>query len=290
MAEPGVGYDPGCYLCPGNVRASGERNPDYRDTHVFLNDFPALLPTSQFEDSTDSLLKSEPVRGECRVICYSPRHDLTMANMREGEIAKVVSIWSSQAQELEARYAYVQVFENKGPAMGCSNPHPHGQIWASGHVPSLVTRELVNQEEYFYEKARVLLDDVVEAESGGPRAVAENADWLAVVPFWATWPFETLIVAKQPISSLSEIEDPLVLASVLKDLLGRYDRLFGVSFPYSFGWHSLAKSREHRLHAHIYPPLLRSASIRKFMVGYEMLGEAQRDLTPEDAAARLRDV
>lgn len=293
VAEPRPDFDSGCYLCPGNTRANGAANPPYTDTFVFQNDFSAILPEI-YEGtlSGDPLYQTRPVSGECRVICFSPRHDLTLAEMSIPEIENVVRAWRNQVAELEQWYAYVQVFENKGAAMGCSNPHPHGQIWASDLIPSLVQRELDAQARYKLESGRSLLADVLSAEVNGSRLVSESDHWIAFVPFWATWPFETMILAKSEISSLSQMDDGVQrgLAALLKDLLCRYDRLFQTSFPYSFGWHSVADRPEHRLHAHIYPPLLRSAGVKKFMVGYELLAEPQRDLTPEQAAERLRSV
>jgi UDPglucose--hexose-1-phosphate uridylyltransferase len=296
--EDRLEYDPDCYLCPGNERASGEVNPDYAAGFVFQNDFPALLNEgagAPGEEASSPLFRSLPVRGECRVVCYSPRHDLTMADMSEAEIAGVVDLWQAQTAELGAKWQWVQVFENKGAAMGCSNPHPHGQIWAGDWIPEIAAREDERQREWLAEHGQALLSQYLSQElAAGERVVDENEGWAAVVPFWALWPFELLILPKRRrarMTDLNEVEKAS-LAALLKVTLARCDRLFGCSFPYSMGWHGApfdGRSTEAwTLHAHIFPPLLRSASVRKFMVGYEMLGEPQRDLTPEQAAERLR--
>ena len=291
-------YDPDCYLCPGNERAGGARNPDYRDTFVFRNDFAALLPEAPLPEGTESeLLTSEGVQGECRVICFSPRHDLTLARMSAAERQRVVRLWCEQTAELGRRWRWVQVFENRGEQMGASNPHPHGQIWALDRLPTQVEREKERQRAYFERHARPLLLDYAREElRRGERVVTTNDDWLAVVPYWAVWPFETLLLPLSAQPRLDLLDEPMrnSLADILGRLLARYDRLFETPFPYSMGWHGApfeAASNDHwQLHAHFYPPLLRSASVRKFMVGFELLGEAQRDLTPEQAAERLRDL
>jgi UDPglucose--hexose-1-phosphate uridylyltransferase len=285
-------YDPGCYLCPGNTRANGEKNPEYPGTFVFQNDFAALTQ-QEFSSAEDDLYRAESASGECRVICFSPRHDLTLASMSIHDIRKVVDLWGEQTSELFSRYKYVQIFENKGEVMGCSNPHPHGQIWASDFVPSLVQKEAENQRSYLYKNHQQMLYKVLEKEQEAERKVVENEYWLCFVPFWATWPFETLLLPKQYCGRLSELSEAQkdALADILKQLLVSYDNLFSTSFPYSMGWHQAPNGYEDSfwLHAHFYPPLLRSASVKKFMVGYEMLAEPQRDLTPEQAAARLRE-
>lgn len=287
-------HDPQCYLCPGNTRAGGAVNPDYAGPWVFDNDFSALLASKGDTPSPDPLLLAEPVSGECRVMCFSPNHALTLAELDLPDMRNVIDCWASQSQELGNRYAWVQIFENKGAAMGCSNPHPHGQIWASDHLPDAPATEDARQRAYFARTGRALLADVAEREAGGPRVVVETERWLAIVPFWATWPFETLVLPRFPVERIDGLlpQDRDALAEVLSALLVRYDNLFGCSFPYSMGWHGAPYRSGHQghwqLHAHLYPPLLRSASVRKFMVGYEMLAEAQRDLTPEQAAARLR--
>ena len=288
-------YDPDCYLCPGNERLSGDRNPAYDETLVFTNDFAALQPDGDAASSSDGLLRTETEQGTCRVICYSPRHDRRMSQMEPSEIETVIDLWKDQTAELGERYRWVQVFENNGEAMGASNPHPHGQIWAGTALPTLPSREDTTQREFAAENGSPLLLDYVAQEAGGERIVVQNDDWVALVPYWATWPFETLVVPRSPIQRITDINDGSrrSLALVMSELLIRYDNLFEHPFPYSMGWHGAPHGTDApywQLHAHFYPPLLRSATVRKFMVGYELLAEAQRDLTPEEAAARLRDV
>jgi len=287
-------HDPACYLCPRNTRASGAVNPDYVGPWVFDNDFAALQPVDATGYGPDDLLVAQAVSGECRVMCFSPNHALTLPELSAREMRAVIDCWAGQSQELGARHAWVQIFENKGAAMGCSNPHPHGQIWASSHVPDEPATEDVRQRAFFVETGRALLADVAEREAGGLRVVVETERWLAIVPWWAVWPFETLVLPRFPVERIEQLlpADRDDLGTVLRELTIRYDNLFGCSFPYSMGWHGapyLPGDHSHwRLHAHFYPPLLRSASVRKFMVGYEMLAEAQRDLTPEQAAEQLR--
>lgn len=284
-------YDLSCYLCPGNARAGGERNPEYASTYVFTNDFPAFLPDVPTAGlSQGLLLRAETHQGTCRVICYSPRHDLTLADMPAPQIRQVIDAWASEVAQLTQQWRWVQVFENKGDLMGCSNPHPHGQIWASDYVPNEPAKELAQQQHWLERHGSVLLVDYVRHESRAQeRIVLENSHWVAVVPWWATWPYETLIVPRQAVRNLPDLSDEerVALADLFSRLLRAYDNLFNVSFPYSFGWHG-ANVASSQLHAHFYPPLLRSASIRKFMVGYEMLAEPQRDITPETAAELLR--
>lgn len=294
-------YEAGCYLCAGNTRASGDVNPNYETTFVFTNDFAAVLEdTPDFSaNEPDDLFQIKSVKGTSRVICFSPRHDLTLAEMSVEEIIPVIEVWKSQTAELGEKYAWVQVFENKGALMGCSNPHPHGQIWATDTVPTLVAKEDRAQVSFTQRTSKNLLVEYAREESErGERTVEENEDWIVVVPFWATWPYELLLLPKQHrprLTDLSPAEDRS-LAEILRLSLIRYDNLFETSFPYSMGWHGAPFAGDSgageawQLHAHFYPPLLRSASVRKFMVGYEMLGEAQRDITPEQAAQRLRDV
>lgn len=291
-------YDPGCYLCPGNARAGGEHNPQYRETFVFTNDFAALLPeTPAAPDATHELLRTESVSGTCRVVCFSPRHDLTLAEMDAPGVRRVIDLWADQFADLAGTWRWVQVFENKGEVMGCSNPHPHGQIWSSDALPNEPRKEDVRQREYAQRHGRPLLLEyaALEAEAR-ERVVAENAHWLAVVPFWAVWPFETMLLPRRHVLRLPELSgaERDALAEVLRALLIRYDNLFETSFPYSMGWHAApggaADVSHWQLHAHYYPPLLRSATVKKFLVGYEMLGEVQRDLTAEQAAGRLRDL
>ena len=297
-------YDPTCYLCAGNVRANGERNPQYRSTYTFTNDFPAFLPeTKEADASQHPLLQARVHAGTCRVVCFSPRHDLTLAQMPAADIRPVIDTWSEQVAELGERWRWVQVFENKGELMGCSNPHPHGQIWASDFLPTHVVKELTQQHQWFERNGRPLLLEYATLEAGaGERVVVQNADWLVVVPWWAVWPFETLLLPRRSVGNLHELAagERDSLAALLSRFLAGYDRLFETSFPYSFGWHGAPQdvgdttvlastpTEPYQLHAHFYPPLLRSATVRKFMVGYEMLGESQRDITPEQAAERLR--
>ena len=293
-------HDPQCYLCAGNVRANGEHNPQYSSTYVFTNDFPAFLPDTPAADASQHpLLQAQVQAGTCRVVCFSPRHDLTLAQMPAADIRPVIDTWAEQVAELGERWRWVQVFENKGELMGCSNPHPHGQIWASDFVPTHVEKELTQQRHWFQKHGRPLLLDYAALEAGaGERVVAQNADWLVVVPWWAVWPFETLLLPRRPVGSLTGLSaaERGSLAELLSRFLAGYDRLFETSFPYSFGWHGVptgaagVAEAAYQLHAHFYPPLLRSATVRKFMVGYEMLGEAQRDITAEQAAERLRSV
>jgi UDPglucose--hexose-1-phosphate uridylyltransferase len=286
-------YDPTCYLCPGNRRANGEVNPDYSETFVFTNDFAALRPDSRDIEIDDGLLRASVERGTCRVLCFSRRHDLTLAAMAEPDVRRVIDLWADQTAELGADYQWVQVFENRGEMMGASNPHPHGQIWAGTALPHNASREDRTQLDYLGVHGRSLLLDYVNQESGGPRVVDENDDWLAVVPFWAAWPYETLLVPRATTRRLPDLDGQRrdTLARILIRLLGAYDRLFGISFPYSMGWHQAPFGGrdidQWQLHAHFFPPLL-SATVRKFMVGYELLAETQRDLTAEQAAERLR--
>jgi UDPglucose--hexose-1-phosphate uridylyltransferase len=293
-------YDPKCYLCPGNERAGGMQTPAYESTFVFDNDFAALMPEGPRGDaSVGPYFQQVAETGICRVICFHPRHDLTLPEMTPAEIRRVVDVWAEQVAELGARpdIGYVQVFENKGAAMGASNPHPHGQIWSGFSLPQEPAKELATQREHFARTGRLLLQDYLQAElEAGERIVVQNEDWVALCPFWAVWPFETMVLPRRAVAALPDLHDGErdALALLLKELLTRYDNLFETSFPYSMGWHGQPTDGgaypEWQLHAHFYPPLLRSATVRKFMVGYEMLGNPQRDITPEQAAARLREV
>ncbi len=293
-------HDPGCYLCPGNARAGGVRNPAYTATYVFDNDFPAVMPGSEAAHrDEDGLIVAHAESGTCRVICFSPRHDLTLAEMEAAGIRRVVDTWAEQVEELGSRpdVGYVQVFENKGALMGCSNPHPHGQIWAVGHLPTIPARKRATQEAHFERHRRDLLGDYLEKERRHQeRLVCRNEHWVALVPFWAVWPFETLLLPERRVGDLPSLapDERDSLAEILRELTARYDNLFRCSFPYSMGWHARpTDGAEHaywRLHAVFLPPLLRSATIRKFLVGYELTAEPQRDLTPETAAERLRQV
>lgn len=288
-------YDPACYLCPGNARAGGRQNPTYDSTFVFDNDFAALLPNTPPAPVSHPLLRAQANSGVCRVVCFSPRHDLTLPEMPLSAIRQVVNVWAAQTAELGAQYRWVQVFENKGAIMGCSNPHPHGQIWALDTLPNEPGKEDLQQRAYWQARQRPLLLDYVQLEQQEQeRLVVANDHWTAVVPYWAIWPFELLLLPNRHVLRLPDLHDAEydALADILKRLLTRYDNLFETSFPYSMGWHGAPYGSDEvshwQLHAHFYPPLLRSASVKKFMVGYEMLGEAQRDLTAEQAAARLR--
>jgi UDPglucose--hexose-1-phosphate uridylyltransferase len=287
-------HDPACYLCPGNPRVTGEANPAYTGTHVFPNDFAALAPDTPPPPPSTGLFRMAPARGEARVICFSPDHGKSLPELPLPAIEGVVETWCAQSADLGQRYAHVQVFENKGAMMGCSNPHPHGQIWASEHVPGEIATEDRTQSEWFAAHGAPMLLALAEAEAGGTRVVVQTEHWLAIVPFWAAWPFEVLLLPRFPVARLPDLphDQRTDLARCLSELTIRYDNLFACSFPYSMGWHGApfgAEAGKHwQLHAHFYPPLLRSATVRKFMVGYEMLAEAQRDLTPEQAAAALR--
>ncbi len=289
-------YDPTCYLCPGNKRANGEVNPAYERTFVFTNDFAALRPDTPTSTFDAGLFRAEGEQGTCRVLCFSPRHDLAIARMAAPEVRNIVDVWAAQSTELGERYRWVQVFENRGAAMGASNPHPHGQIWAGTALPVQAGREDAGQRRYRESTGRPLLLDYVDQERGGPRVVVENDDWLVVVPFWAIWPFETLIVARGAVQRLADL-DPRrrdTLAATLIELVARCDNLFRAPFPYSLGWHQApfdTEAHDHwQLHGHLLPPLLRSATVRKFIAGYELLAETQRDISPEEAAERLRAV
>jgi UDPglucose--hexose-1-phosphate uridylyltransferase len=293
-------YDPGCYLCPGNERAGGNRNPHYESTFVFQNDFGALLPdTPSANLDQRGLLRATSERGLCRVICFSPRHDWTLPAMPLPDIRRVVDVWAEQTTELGAMDTihHVQIFENNGAMMGASSPHPHCQVWANEHVPTEPAKELRSLSAYADEHGTCLLCDYVALElKAGERIVLQNEHFVALVPFWAVWPFETLVLARRHVGSIPDLNDAErnALADVAKRLTTRYDNLFEVSFPYSMGFHQSptdgANHPETHLHAHYYPPLLRSATVRKFMVGYEMLSNPQRDLTAETAAARLREM
>ena len=290
-------HDPDCYLCPGNARMGGLDNPDYSGTHTFPNDFPALLQDEAGE-RRDGLLQQEPACGEARVICYSPDHSATLATLDDKGRREVVETWCALSAELGHQWAHVELFENKGAMMGASSPHPHGQVWAGDFVPSLVDREDQMQRAYFADHSQALLADVSEAEaSDGERIVVQNGDWLVLVPHWAAWPFETLVLPTFDVTRLEYLDSGqrASLAEIMGQILRAYDALFETSFPYSMGWHGaphgLGDDTKHwRLHAHFYPPLLRSAEIRKHMVGYELLAEVQRDLTAESAAERLREL
>jgi len=313
-AAASAAYDPSCYLCPGNARAHGVRNPQYTSTFAFDNDFPALRPTSPRPPApspqspatgpqppaTSSLFVADAERGLCRVVCFSPRHDLTLARMDLASIRTLVEAWIDEcaAMAVHPWVKYALVFENRGEMMGASNPHPHGQIWATAHVPNEPAREQLAFARHRASRGGCLLCEYVAREVElRERIVCENDAFIVVVPFWAVWPFETLAISRRHLPSLEALDarDRDGLGGILQQLTRRYDALFDAPFPYSMGFHQSplndddAKGEWH-LHAHFCPPLLRSATIRKFMVGFELLGSPQRDLTPEQAAARLQEI
>ena len=293
-------YDPQCYLCPGNERAGGHRNPLYEKTFVFNNDYAALLPeTPAGETQEDELFRAKSERGICRVVCFSPRHDLILSRMSADEIRAVIEVWAAQYTELGNLpfINHVQIFENRGALMGASNPHPHGQIWAGESIPNETVAELAAQNDYFAAHGNGLLSIYLEKELEiGERVVYQNEHFAALVPFWAVWAYETLVISRRAVGSLDQLNDAERggLADLLQNLTVRYDNLFRVPFPYTMGFHQKptdGKAHESfHLHAHFYPPLLRSATIRKFMVGFEMLAMPQRDITPEQAAKTLREL
>jgi UDPglucose--hexose-1-phosphate uridylyltransferase len=299
-AAPQVPYDPQCYLCPGNARAGGAHNPPYTSTFVFDNDFAALKPGTplhRFEQEGLLIAESEP--GICRVVCFSPRHDLTVANMEPADLRRVVDVWAEQFSELGAMplINHVQIFENRGAMMGASNPHPHCQIWSNYSIPNQGARETETQTAWRHARGNCLLCDYVRIEEAArERVVDRNDHFLALVPFWAVWPFEIMVLPKRHVDAIDALANAErdALADILKRVSLRYDRLFRVPFPNSFGFHQRPTDGkahdEWHLHAHFYPPLLRSATVRKFLVGYEMMATPQRDITPESAADRLRAV
>lgn len=299
-ADTRPAYDPECYLCPGNPRAGGVRNPDYGTTFVFNNDFAALrhdAPPGRFEQG--GLLLAESERGVCRVVCFNPRHDLTLARMTEEQIAPVIETWTGQFAELAADpdIGHVQIFENRGEMMGASNPHPHCQIWASSSLPDQPSKELAAQQAYRERTGHCLLCDYVAIETReSERVVFADDEFAVLVPFWAVWPFEVMIVSRRHVADFRDFDSAqrASLASALRRISIRYDNLFETPFPYTMGFHQRPTDGEGHpewhFHAHYYPPLLRSATVRKFMVGFEMLATPQRDITPESAAQRLRDL
>jgi UDPglucose--hexose-1-phosphate uridylyltransferase len=297
--ESSVEYDPTCYMCPGNTRASGQNNSVYSSTFVFDNDFPAVRMDTPKTSVDDGLFRAQGESGVCRVVCFSPRHNLSLARMERAAIREVVDVWAEQSAQLGAlpNVRYVQIFENRGALMGASNPHPHCQIWATSSIPDAPLKERASLLDYQNSQGRCLLCDYFQQEEKSrARHIVENTSFLALVPFWATWPFEALILARRHAGSLADLTpcERDDLASLIKRLTTRYDDLFGVPFPYSMGIHQAPTDEsphpECHLHAHYYPPLLRSATVRKFMVGFELLGGPQRDITPEQAAERLRAV
>jgi UDPglucose--hexose-1-phosphate uridylyltransferase len=295
----GTTYDPQCYLCPGNARAGGASNPAYEGVFTFVNDYAALMPDSPavMEVPASPLLEAEPVRGLCKVLCFHPDHSLTLARMTQAEIRVVVDAWAREYEELGGLewIDYVQIFENRGAMMGASNPHPHGQIWSTSFVPDEPAAETIAQQAHLAKTGHCLLCDYAAAErAAGERVIFENEHFVAVVPYWAVWPFEVLLVSRRHLGAMPELnsEERASLADALRRIGTRYDNLFETSFPYTMGFHQTPTDGEGHpewhFHAHFYPPLLRSATVRKFMVGFEMLGMPQRDITPEGAAERLR--
>lgn len=293
-------HEENCYLCSGNSRVNGEKNPDYKGVYVFDNDFGSLMKDDvEFMEETSDFFSLKPERGINRVICFSENHSLTLPEMEVCDIKKVVDVWQNQYEELgNLDYInHVQIFENKGQIMGCSNPHPHGQIWAQSSVPSIVLKTQENLKNYFEKNGTSLLEDYIGRELEiKERVILENVDFVAIVPFWAVWPYETMIVSKRKIENIIDFSDneKLSFASILKDLTAKYDNLFEISFPYSAGIHQSPTDGElhpeWHFHMHFYPPLLRNAEIKKFMVGYEMLAEPQRDITPEQSAELLKSL
>ena len=290
-------YAADCYLCPGNLRINGEKNPIYTGTFAFTNDFSALSSDTPQAGSDDPLFAFQSEQGLTRVVCFSPDHSKTMAELNHQQIEAVINCWIDECRSISSTYPWIAMFENKGTLMGCSMPHPHSQIWAQKHAPTIHDREAVQQTNYYQTRGSALLLDYCEREvTAGERVVVANSDWLVVVPYWAAWPYETLVLPRFPVSRLDELTptQTISLADVMSQITVRYDNLFQCSFPYSMGWHGAPydgnSHREWQLHAHYYPPLIRSSSIRKFMVGYEMLAEPQRDMTPEQAAQSLRNL
>ncbi len=295
---PALQYDPACYLCPGNERAGGKRNEHYTSTFVFENDFAALRPVVEpASEDVDGLLVGATEGGVCRVLCFSPRHDLTLAKMEVPVIRRVVDLWAEQSVQLGGRpeIGYVQIFENRGAMMGASNPHPHGQVWATQSLPDEIVVELAAQKTYLEERGEALLPAYLRLElDRRERVVLENESFVVVVPYWAVWPFEALVLPRTKVARVEELGDTARegLADILQQLTSTYDRVFDTPFPYSMGLHGAPADGtphpEWGFHLHFYPPLLRSATVRKFMVGFELLASPQRDITPETAAGVLR--
>lgn len=289
-------YDPTCYLCPGNTRASGDKNPEYKGTYSFTNDFSALLENTKYETFEDGLLKAESESGICRVVCFSPDHSLTLPLMKVEDIYKVIKLWQKEYKKLGENpdINHVQIFENKGDIMGCSNPHPHGQIWAQSSIPEVVLKKQIQQKKYWDEHDKSLLSEYIKQELGkDERVLLENEHFVALIPYWAVWPYEAMIVPKKQYQHINQLndEEAIAYAQILKDLTTKYDNLFETSFPYSSGIHQSPTDGEHpewHFHMSFYPPLLRSATVKKFMVGYEMFANPQRDITAEQAAETLK--
>lgn len=292
-------YDPACYLCPGNTRNSGEKNPDYSEPYSFINDYSALLPTREHNTFEDHLLKAESEEGICKVICFSPDHSLTLPVMKTENITKVIDLWVKEYHNLgkEEFINYVQIFENKGEMMGCSNPHPHGQIWSQHSIPTEVLKKTHHFKKYWDQHQRSLLSDYLEQELElGERIIEETEHFVVLVPYWAVWPYETMIIPKQHYQHIGQLtsEERKDFALAIKKITTRYDNLFQISFPYSSGIHQIPTDGkdypEWHFHMSFYPPLLRSATVKKFMVGYEMFAGPQRDITAEQASATLREL
>jgi UDPglucose--hexose-1-phosphate uridylyltransferase len=293
-------HDPNCYLCSGNLRVNGERNPVYKGVYVFDNDFGSLMKDDiEFSEEQSDFFTLKPERGINRVICFSENHSLTLPEMEADDIKKVVDVWQEQYEELgsEDYISHVQIFENRGSVMGCSNPHPHGQIWAQASIPSTVLKTQESMKKYYEKNGSSLLEDYIKKElEVKERIVLENEDFVALVPFWAIWPYETMVVSKRKAENILQFSDAekLSFSKILKDLTTKYDNLFEISFPYSAGIHqSPTDGKPHpewHFHMHFYPPLLRNAEVKKFMVGYEMLAEPQRDITPEQSAEILQNL
>jgi len=292
----GVEYDPDCYLCPTNIRASGEKNPKYESTYVFVNDFAALMPNTEAFSFDKGLLKAEGEQGICKVVCFSPNHSLALPDMELKDIEKVITVWKKEYEELSSLkdINHIQIFENKGAIMGCSNPHPHGQIWAQRSIPTEVLKKTKTQKAYYVANDRSLLSSYLEQELElNERIVSINETFVSLVPFWAVWPFEVMIVPTRHMGHIGQMtgREKSDFAEQIKIVTQKYDRLFDTSFPYSAGIHQSPTDSVHEewhWHMQFYPPLLRSATVKKFMVGYEMFGMPQRDITPEIAAGRLK--
>ncbi len=294
----GIEYDPSCYLCPSNTRANGEKNPKYESTYVFVNDFAALLPYAEEFEYNDGLLKAESEGGICKVVCFSPNHSLTLPDMELGDIEKVISVWQREYKELGGTEGinHVQIFENKGAIMGCSNPHPHGQIWAQKSIPTEVLKKTNSQKGHYIKSGKSLLLSYLKQELDlNERIVSSNETFVSLVPFWAVWPYEVMIVPKRHMNHIGQMteNEKKDFAHQIKTVTQKYDRLFDTSFPYSAGIHQAPTDGPHEewhWHMPFYPPLLRSATVKKFMVGYEMFGMPQRDITAEIAAQKLREL
>ncbi|KGL58865.1 UDP-glucose--hexose-1-phosphate uridylyltransferase [Polaribacter sp. Hel1_85] len=291
-------HDPSCYLCAGNTRINGEVNPDYKDVFVFTNDFAALQNDSPTFNVNDGLLKAQSETGICKVICFSPDHSKSLADMSVSEIQKVVFAWQKEYTELSEnpKINYVQIFENKGSVMGCSNPHPHGQIWSQSSLPNEVAKKNMQQLNYFNKNNSSLLGDYLTQElEKQERIIFENDGFVVLVPFWAIWPFEAMIIPKRHLSNILDMteEETLQYSEAIAVLTKAYDKIFNTSFPYSSGIHQAPTDGNENKHWHwhmsFYPPLLRSASVKKFMVGYEMFGTPQRDITAEQAVKMIKD-